>query len=149
MNPDHTILLVEDDPDDRELCMMALRDSAIANPIELARDGQEALDRLSDPERPLPAVMLLDLKLPRISGLDVLASARAQERTRLLPIVILTSSNEERDRLRGYEGGANAYVCKPVEFGAFAEAIKTLGLFWVLINEPPPDTGRATEPVAG
>ena len=108
------LLLVDDSDDDRELTITALRDSGMANPIRIARDGQEALDLLADPDRGLPAVVLLDLNLPRIGGLDVLKRLRAQDRTRLLPVVILTSSNEESDRLRGYRDGANAYVRKPV-----------------------------------
>jgi two-component system response regulator len=132
------LLLVEDSADDRELTMIGLRDAGISDPIEIARDGQEALAYLTDPTRPLPALVLLDLKLPRISGLDVLARLREQERTSLLPIVVLTSSNEESDRLRSYGAGANAYVCKPVGFGDFAEAIKALGLFWLVVNQPPP-----------
>jgi two-component system, response regulator len=132
------LLLVEDSADDRELTVIGLRDAGISNPIEIARDGQEALEYLSEPTRPLPALVLLDLKLPRISGLDVLARLREQERTSLLPVVVLTSSNEESDRLRSYGAGANAYVCKPVEFGEFAQAIKALGLFWLVVNQPPP-----------
>jgi two-component system, response regulator len=139
-----TLLLVEDSADDRELTVIGLRDAAISNPIEIARDGQEALEYLSEPTRPLPALVLLDLKLPRISGLDVLARLRERERTSLLPVVVLTSSNEESDRLRSYGAGANAYVCKPVEFGEFAQAIKALGLFWLIVNQPPPAI-RATD----
>ena len=133
------LLLVEDSADDRELTMIGLRDAGISNPIEIARDGQEALEYLCDPTRPLPALVLLDLKLPRISGLDVLARLREQERTSLLPVVVLTSSNEESDRLGSYGAGANAYVCKPVEFRDFAAAIKALGLFWLVVNQPPPE----------
>jgi two-component system response regulator len=132
------ILLVEDNPDDRELTIMSLRESNIANPIDVARDGQEALSYFADLARPLPAVVLLDLQLPRISGLDVLRRLRQGERTRVVPVVMLSSSNEESDRMRSYDLGANAYVCKPVEFGGFAEAVKTLGLFWLVINAPPP-----------
>lgn len=139
MSTSAALLLVEDDADDRELTVMALRDSQIANPVEIARDGQEALEYLADPERPLPAVVLLDLNLPRITGLDVLKRLRAQTRTSLLPIVVLTGSNEEIDRLRSYDNGANAYVRKPVEFAEFAEAVKALGLFWLIVNEPPPE----------
>jgi two-component system response regulator len=133
-----SILLVEDNPDDRELTIAGLRDSNIANPIDVARDGQEALAYFDDSTRPLPALVLLDLQLPRISGLEVLRRLRAAARTRLVPIVMLTSSNEESDRLRSYDSGANAYVCKPVEFAGFAEAARTLGLFWLVVNEAPP-----------
>lgn len=136
------ILLVEDNPDDRELTTLALRESRIANPIDIARDGQEALDYLTDAGRPLPAVVLLDLNLPKIPGLDVLERLRGQPRTRFVPVVILTGSNEEADRLRGYDGGANAYVTKPVEFAGFTEAVKTLGMFWVVVNSPPPIGSR-------
>jgi len=135
-----SLLLVEDSPDDRELTMMALRASQIANPIEIARDGQEALDYLADHARPLPSVVLLDLNLPKIPGLEVLKRLREQARTRLLPVVVLTSSGEETDRLRSYLHGANAYVRKPVEFAEFADAVKTLGLFWLVANQPPPLT---------
>jgi two-component system, response regulator len=132
------ILLVEDNADDRELTVMALHASHIVNPIELARDGQEALDYFADPGRPLPAAVLLDLNLPRITGLEVLARLREARRTRLVPIIVLTGSNEESDRLRSYDSGANAYVCKPVEFAPFADAVKSLGLFWLLVNQAPP-----------
>jgi two-component system, response regulator len=132
------LLLVEDNDDDRELTMMGLREARIANPIEFARDGQEALEYLADPARPLPAVVVLDLQLPRITGLEVLKRLREQSRTKLLPIVVLTSSNEESDRLRSYGEGANAYVRKPVAFTEFTEAVKTLGLFWLVVNQPPP-----------
>lgn len=138
MNASDPVLLVEDNSDDLDLTLMALRESQLANPIEIARDGQEALAYLADPARALPAVVLLDLNLPRITGLEVLRRLRAQPRTRLLPVVVLTSSDEESDRLRSYDNGANAYVRKPVEFAGFAEAVKTLGLFWLLVNQPPP-----------
>jgi two-component system, response regulator len=140
MSPIASLLLVEDSPDDRELTVMALRASQIANPIEIARDGQEALDYLADHARPLPSVVLLDLNLPKIPGLEVLKRLREQARTRLLPVVVLTSSGEETDRLRSYLHGANAYVRKPVEFAEFADAVKTLGLFLLVANQPPPLT---------
>ena len=133
------ILLVEDNPDDRDLTIMALKGSNIANEIDTARDGEEALRYFEDQSRPLPVLVLLDLKLPRIMGLDVLKRLRADERTKLVPIVVLTSSQQESDRYQSYAEGVNAYVVKPVEFGAFSEAVKTLGLFWLVINEPPPD----------
>ena len=133
------ILLVEDNPDDRDLAIMALKGSNIANEIDIARDGEEALQYFEDHSRPLPALVLLDLKLPKIMGLDVLKRLRADERTKLMPIVVLTGSNEESDRYRSYVEGVNAYVVKPVEFGNFSEAVKQLGLFWLVINQPPPD----------
>ncbi len=139
------ILLVEDNPDDEELTMRALRKANVANDIVIARDGSAALDFLfgqgehagRDPAR-TPAVVLLDIKLPKVSGLEVLERLRADERTRLVPVVMLTSSSEDEDKLRSYRLGANSYVRKPVEFGAFVEAVAQLGLYWVLFNEPPP-----------
>ena len=133
------ILLVEDNPDDRDLTIMALKGSNIANEIDIARDGEEALGYFEDRSRPLPVLVLLDLKLPRIMGLDVLKRLRADERTKLVPIVVLTGSSEESDRYQSYVEGVNAYVVKPVEFDAFSEAVKALGLFWLVINAPPPD----------
>jgi DNA-binding response OmpR family regulator len=139
MTSQSNILLVEDNPDDRDLTIMALKDSKIANDIDIARDGEEALEYFEDRSRPLPVLVLLDLKLPRIMGLDVLKRLRAEERTKLVPIVVLTGSSEESDRYQSYVEGVNAYVVKPVEFDAFSEAVKALGLFWLVINEPPPD----------
>ena len=136
------ILLVEDNPDDRDLTIMALKGSNIANEIDIARDGEEALQYFEDHSRPLPALVLLDLKLPRIMGLDVLKRLRANERTKLVPIVVLTSSQQESDRCRSYVEGVNAYVVKPVEFDNFSEAVKALGLFWLVINQPPPACHR-------
>ena len=118
---------------------MALKGSKIANEIDIARDGEEALEYFEDRSRPLPVLVLLDLKLPRIMGLDVLKRLRADERTKLVPIVVLTSSQQESDRYQSYVEGVNAYVVKPVEFGAFSDAVKALGLFWLVINAPPPD----------
>jgi two-component system response regulator len=140
------VLLVEDSPDDTDLVIRALRQGNLTNEVHLARDGVEAIDYLlaiaGDGRDPgLPLVMLLDLKLPRISGLEVLKRVRADERTRFLPVVILTSSREEQDVLAGYELGANSYVTKPVGFAPFADAIRQLGLYWLVINEPPPPTG--------
>jgi two-component system response regulator len=137
------ILLVEDNPDDEELTMRALR--KIANEVVVARDGSEALEFVfgtgrhagREVER-LPAVILLDLKLPKLSGLDVLQRLRADPRTRLVPVVVLTSSSEDEDMLRSYRFGANSYVRKPVEFGAFANAVTQLGVYWMLLNESPP-----------
>jgi CheY-like chemotaxis protein len=139
------ILLVEDNPDDEMLTMRALKQNHIQNEVLVAHDGVEALDFLfgtglhagRDPSV-LPQVILLDLKLPRVDGLEVLRRVRAHERTRLLPVVILTSSNEEEDRVNGYGLGANSYVRKPVGFGQFAEAVRQLGLYWLLLNEPAP-----------
>jgi two-component system response regulator len=139
------ILLVEDSPDDAALTLRALRQARVGNDIVVAHDGVEALDHLfatgahagGDP-RELPQVMVLDLKLPRIDGFEVLRRVRENARTRLLPVVILTSSDEERDRIDGYKLGANSYVHKPVDFDDFSEAIKQLGLYWLLLNRPPP-----------
>jgi len=144
-----TILLVEDNPDDEELTRRALKLSHVLNEIYVAHDGVEALEFLfeSDPNsgqaaRPLPQVMLLDLKLPRLGGLDVLKRVRSDPRTQYLPVVILTSSNEEEDILNSYKLGANSYVRKPVEFSQFSEAVKNLGLYWLLINQPLPHTSH-------
>lgn len=140
-----TILLVEDNADDEALTLRALKKNNITNEVVVARDGAEALDYLfgtgaynGRDTSSLPQVMLLDLKLPKIDGLEVLERIRADKRTKLLPIVILTSSNEEQDRMRGYDLGANSYVRKPVDFGQFIEAVKNLGLYWLLLNERPP-----------
>ena len=132
------ILLVEDNPDDEMLTMRALRRSKITNPIQVARDGEQALEALLTAE-PLPSVVLLDLKLPKIDGLEVLQRIRAHERTKLLPVVVLTSSSEERDIIESYSLGANSYVRKPVDFDQFSQAVAQLGLYWVLINEPLPE----------
>jgi two-component system, response regulator len=132
------IFLVEDNADDEALILRALKKSNIRNEILVARDGAEALDRLLDDESPLPGLILLDLKLPKVDGLEVLQRLRANERTRLLPVVILTSSDEQEDVAKSYKLGVNSYVRKPVEFGAFAETVGKLGLYWLLINEIPP-----------
>jgi two-component system response regulator len=147
---ERTILLVEDNPDDELLTLRALRKANVANRVVLARDGAEALDYLfragahaGRDTADLPQVVLLDLKLPKLDGLEVLRRIRADARTRLLPVVILTSSNEERDRLEGYALGANSYVRKPVDFAEFADAVRQLGLYWLVLNQPPPrDRGR-------
>ena len=139
------ILLVEDNPDDEELTLRALKHNHISNEVIVVRDGGEALDYLfatgkftgRDPTQH-PQVILLDLKLPKLSGLEVLERVRADERTKLIPVVILTSSSEEEDIINGYKLGANSYVRKPVDFKGFTEAIRQLGLYWMLINEPPP-----------
>lgn len=136
------ILLVEDNPDDRELTICAFAENHIANEVVVARDGVEALDYLfaeGRDTRPMPAVILLDLKLPKIDGLEVLRRIRADARTRLLPTVILTSSKEQQDMIQGYSLGANSYIRKPVDFDKFNEAIRQLGLYWLVMNEVPPD----------
>ena len=143
------ILLVEDNPDDEALTLRALKKNNIANEVVVARDGAEALDYLfatgphagRDP-RYLPQVVLLDLKLPKVDGLEVLRRIRSDDRTRLLPVVVLTSSREDRDVVESYNRGANSYVRKPVDFEAFMEAAKQLGLYWLVVNEPPPGSRR-------
>ena len=143
-----TILLVEDDPDDEALTVRALKQHRITNDIVVVRDGAEALDYLfctgtyagRDP-RP-PFVVLLDLKLPKLDGLEVLRRLRSDERGRFVPVVVLTSSDEEQDMVRGYRLGANSYVRKPIDFAQFSEAVKQLGLYWLLLNELPREAGR-------
>ncbi|HEY9628750.1 MAG TPA: response regulator [Coleofasciculaceae cyanobacterium] len=137
MSPLRAILLVEDNPDDERLTIRALRRGQIANEILVARNGEEALNLVFSLE-PLPSVVLLDLKLPKVDGLEVLRQIRANERTCLLPVVVLTSSSEDRDIIESYSLGANSYVRKPVEIDPFTEAVRQLGLYWVLINEPLP-----------
>ncbi len=139
------ILLVEDNADDEELMLRVLRKHNIANEVVIARDGVEALDYLlgTGPHsgrdvRLQPQVVLLDLKLPRLDGLDVLRRMRAELPTAHVPVVILTSSSEEEDRMRSYVLGANSYVRKPVDFNQFTEAVRQLGIYWLLLNEPPP-----------
>jgi CheY-like chemotaxis protein len=138
------ILLVEDDPRDVELTLTALEDHKLANEVVVARDGQQALDYLrcqgeySTRTRENPAVLLLDLKLPKVDGLEVLKEIRSDERLKLIPVVVLTSSQEEKDMVRSYTLGVNAYVVKPVDFHEFVNAVKELGVFWAVINEPPP-----------
>lgn len=132
------LVLVEDNPDDERLTLRALRRSKIANEILIARNGEEALNLLFSLD-PLPCVVLLDLKLPKVDGLEVLRQLRANERTRLLPIVVLTSSSEDRDIVESYSLGANSYVRKPVEIDQFTEAVRQLGLYWALLNEPLPE----------
>ena len=138
------ILLVEDDPRDVELTLTALGEYNLANEVVVTRDGEKALDYLysrgefSTRSHDNPAVMLLDLKLPKIDGLEVLQQIRSDERLKLIPVVVLTSSHEERDMIRSYQLGVNAYVVKPVDFHEFVNAIKELGVFWAVINEPPP-----------
>ncbi len=131
------ILVVEDNPDDERLTIRALRRGNLANEIVVARNGEEALQMVFSLD-PLPCVVLLDLKLPKVDGLDVLRKIRGNDHTRLLPVVILTSSSEDRDIIESYSLGANSYVQKPVEFEPFSEAIRQLGLYWALINQPLP-----------
>ena len=138
------ILLVEDDPRDVELTLTALEDYKLANEVVVARDGQQALDYLrcqgeyNSRPRENPAVLLLDLKLPKVDGLEVLKEIRTDEQLKLIPVVVLTSSQEEKDMMRSYTLGVNAYVVKPVDFHEFINAVKELGVFWALINQPPP-----------
>lgn len=139
------ILLVEDNPDDEALTLRAIKKNNILNDVVVARDGAEALDYLfgtgsyADRDtRVMPELILLDLKLPKIDGLEVLRRMRASKATSLLPVVILTSSKEERDRIRGYTLGCNSYVQKPVDFVQFTEAVQQLGLYWLVLNEAPP-----------
>lgn len=141
----HTILLVEDNESDELLTVRAFKNSGIANELDVVRDGAEAIDYLMrtgshegrDVSK-MPTVILLDLNLPKISGLEVLRRIRAEERTKMLPVVVLTSSKQDEDVIRSYSLGANAYVRKPVDFAEFATAAKTLGLFWLLLNEQMP-----------
>jgi len=139
------ILLVEDNPDDEALTIRGLRRNNLANEIVVARDGVEALDYLfgtGGKTRMTPTLVLLDLKLPKLDGLGVLRRIRADDRTKRLPVVVLTSSTEERDVLESYDLGANSYVRKPVEFEAFMEAARQLQLYWLVLNEPTPTNGR-------
>jgi CheY-like chemotaxis protein len=138
------ILIVEDDPKDVELTLTALEEYNLANEVVVARDGQEALDYLycrrqfASRSQENPAVMLLDLKLPKVDGLEVLHQIRSDQRLRMIPVVVLTSSREERDMMQSYRLGVNAYVVKPVDFHEFVDAVRELGVFWAVINEPPP-----------
>lgn len=142
------ILLVEDNPDDEALTLRAFKKNNIQNEVVVARDGVEALDYLfgtgahaGRDTSDLPQLVLLDLKLPKVDGLEVLRRIRADHRTRLLPVVILTSSREEVDLINGYSLGANSYIRKPVDFSQFTESIRQLGLYWLVLNEPPPARG--------
>jgi two-component system response regulator len=139
---DRTILLVEDNPDDEALTLRAFKKSDIRNEVVVLRDGAEALAYLfpgNGDTVPRPALILLDLNLPKVGGLEVLRRMRADERTQMIPVVVLTSSKLDEDILDSYRHGANAYVRKPVNFSDFAEAVRTLGVFWLLLNEPVPD----------
>lgn len=146
------ILLVEDNPNDLELTLIALERSQLANEVIVVRDGADALDYLhargayAGREHGNPAVVLLDLKLPKVDGLEVLAEIRAVAALKSIPVVMLTSSREEQDLVRSYELGVNAYVVKPVDFGEFVRAIADLGIFWAVLNEPPPGSHRYIKP---
>jgi CheY-like chemotaxis protein len=143
------ILLVEDNPNDVELTLEALAEHNLANAVEVARDGEEALDYLfrrgqfSSRPQGSPAVVLLDLKLPKLDGHEVLRRIRADENLKLIPVVVLTSSREESDLVQSYQNGANAFVVKPVVFHDFIDAVRELGLFWAVFNEPPPGSVKA------
>ena len=132
------ILLVEDDPDHELLTIRALKKSNIANDVRVARDGAEAIELLFGPDPLKPQVILLDLKLPKVEGLEVLRRISTDETTRMLPVVVLTSSDEERDVVRSYQLGVNSYIRKPVNFNDFAEATRQLGMYWLVLNECPP-----------
>lgn len=132
------ILLVEDDPDHELLTIRALKKSNIANEVRVARDGEEAIDALFGTDAVRPQLILLDLKLPKIEGLEVLRRIRDSDATRMLPVVVLTSSDEERDVVRSYKLGVNSYIRKPVNFNDFAEATRQLGMYWLVLNECPP-----------
>jgi two-component system response regulator len=145
-----TILLVEDNPDDAKLTLRAFKRNNMLNPIVVARDGVEALDFLfargayaERAGKPPPTLIILDLKLPKLDGLGVLRAVRGEERTKLIPVVILTSSKEEEDLIHSYALGANSYVRKPVDFTEFQEAVKLLGIYWLMTNQPPPERPTA------
>jgi two-component system, response regulator len=148
INDLRVVLLVEDNRDDEELTILGLERANLQNPIDVVRDGQEALEYLFGTDEhgpePVPAVVVLDVHMPRVSGLEVLSRIRAHERTRRLPVVILTSSCEDQDVTDGYDLGANSYVCKPVQFDEFATAVAQLGVYWLVINEQPPTTPTGT-----
>ena len=144
MNVNKSILLVEDNPQDEKLILRSLRKVNLANHVDVVRDGQQALDYLFREGEfagregvDLPTAVLLDIGLPRVSGLEVLKRLRSDPRTRLQPVVMLTSSDEERDRLASYEDGANSFVCKPLDFTEFAETVARLGIYWLAVNRPP------------
>ena len=136
--PAQLIVLVEDNPDDQTLTLRALKKQNVANEIIVLNDGVEALEFLLDPEKQLPNLVLLDLKLPKLDGLQVLRRLRSEPRTQVLPVVVLTSSDEDRDVIEGYRLGANSYIRKPVDFNQFTEAVRQLGLYWLVLNQSPP-----------
>ena len=145
-----TILLVEDNPDDAKLTLRAFKRNNMVNPVIVVRDGVEALDivfargaHAGRAGKPPPTLIILDLKLPKLDGLGVLRAVRGDERTRLIPVVILTSSKEEQDLIQGYSLGANSYVRKPVDFAEFQEAVRLLGIYWLMTNQPPPERNTA------
>jgi two-component system response regulator len=143
MNADAaSVLLVEDNRDDEELTLRALKRANLKNPVHVAHDGQEAIDYLfgtaEQASNAIPALIVLDLHLPRVGGLEILKRIRAHERTRRLPVVILTSSSEDEDMIQGYDSGANSYICKPIQFDKFTAAVAQLGVYWLIINEPAP-----------
>jgi two-component system, response regulator len=138
MNNKMSILLVEDNPDDEELTRLAFEASRLLNEVVVARDGQEALDYLFDAAHDLPNLVLLDLKLPKVDGLEVLKRIREHPRTQLLQVVMLTTSKEESDLINSYQLGCNSYIRKPVVFTEFIEAVRQLGMYWLVLNEPPP-----------
>jgi len=146
---DKTILLVEDSEDDVALCQRALKKNKIDNKMVVARDGREALDYLfgtgtygGRDKSQMPAAIFLDLNMPKMNGFEVLKRIRADDRTSLLPVLILTTSDEEKDLIEGYRLGANSYICKPVDFNRFCEAVKLMGVYWLSLNENPPSTVR-------
>ena len=149
MNTLHSLLLVEDNPNDVELTLSALKEARLANEIIVANDGEQALDYLmrrgkyAGRTTPNPAVILLDLKMPKVDGHEVLRQIRADTYLRLIPVVVLTSSREEKDLYSSYDKGANSYVVKPVDFEEFIGAISKLGVFWAVLNEPPPGNEKA------
>ena len=147
-NTNKMILLVEDNPDDRELALLAFKEAGILNQVITCSDGEEALEFLfatgthaGRDTRVMPHVILLDLKLPKVDGLEVLKRLRADPRTRQLPVVVLTTSREQKDMVESYQLGANSYVCKPVDFSQFIEACRQLGFYWLVLNETPPAHG--------
>ena len=149
------ILLVEDNPDDLELALHALRKENLANRIQVARDGEEALDYVFARDDyagangyNIPKLILLDLKLPKVDGIEVLRQIKTHPRTKTIPVVILTSSTEQRDLVEGYSLGVNGYIQKPVDFDQFRDTVKQIGLFWLVINEPPPATASSGNQVS-
>jgi len=145
VSSERPILLVEDNPDDVELTLHAFEENGVRNPLVVARNGAEALERLfgppGEPAPELPVIVLLDLNLPKVGGIEVLKRIRAHERTRLLPVIVLTSSAEDRDLVESYQFGANSYVRKPVDFDEFHAAARQLSMYWLILNEPPPASG--------